>query len=220
MKQPLKASLDHLIFASYALEDGVNFIAEKLGVSPQKGGQHLTMGTHNAVLKLGDFAYLEVIAIDPELPDPKRPRWFGLDNLKPGDPPGLLTWVIRTNDIGETIKNSNLHLGNILDLHRGSYRWRIAIHEDGRMPLQGIAPTVIQWQNENHPSARLPFSGVTLTSLLAIHPAANELKTTLMAGGFRDESSRFQIEKGDTPKLRVTLNGLQGDVSFDASYLY
>jgi len=56
--------------------------------------------------------------------------------------------------------------------------------------------------------------------LLAIHPAANELKTTLMAGGFRDESSRFQIEKGDTPKLRVTLNGLKGDVSFDASYLY
>src|SRR5919205_152022 len=94
----LRTTFDHLIFGSYFLEDGVNFIDEQLGVRPQKGGQHLTMGTHNAVLKLEDTTYLEVIAIDPDLPKPPRPRWFGMDNLQPGNQPKLLTWVVRTND--------------------------------------------------------------------------------------------------------------------------
>ena len=41
-------------------------------------------GTHNRVMAISSEGipdcYLEVIAIDPEAPEPGRPRWFGLDN--------------------------------------------------------------------------------------------------------------------------------------------
>ncbi|ADB38766.1 VOC family protein [Spirosoma linguale] len=93
VQDSLQTTFDHLIFGSYFLEDGVNFILDQLGIRPQKGGQHLTMGTHNAVLKLADTTYLEVIAIDPNLPKPPRPRWFGMDNLQPGIAPTIIQWA-------------------------------------------------------------------------------------------------------------------------------
>ena len=39
---------------------------QRTGVAPQPGGKHVAMGTHNALLRLGERVYLEIIAIDPE----------------------------------------------------------------------------------------------------------------------------------------------------------
>ncbi len=77
-----------------ALADGVAWVEATLGVPMQPGGRHPTMGTHNALLRLGRSAYLEVIAIDPDAPPPSRPRWYGLDDLAPDAPARLATWVV------------------------------------------------------------------------------------------------------------------------------
>ena len=81
-----RSELDHLVVACTRLDEGVDWIERQLGVRPQPGGQHVAMGTHNALLKLGPRAYLEVIAIDPDGVPPARPRWFALDAL-PNIPP-------------------------------------------------------------------------------------------------------------------------------------
>ena len=78
---PPPATLDHLVVAATTLADGIDFVAERTGAIPQPGGKHVAMGTHNALLRLGERVYLEIIAIDPEGTKPLRPRWFDLDDI-------------------------------------------------------------------------------------------------------------------------------------------
>ena len=70
---------DHLVVGALTLDAGCDWVEERLGVRPQPGGQHVKMGTHNALLSLGPRLYLEVIAIDPAGSAPARARWFDLD---------------------------------------------------------------------------------------------------------------------------------------------
>ena len=64
------------------------------------GGSHPGLGTHNALLSLGDESYLEIIAPDPTQPKPDHPRIFGLDE---GWPDGLLTaFSVHPGKKGET----------------------------------------------------------------------------------------------------------------------
>jgi hypothetical protein len=68
-------ALDHLVVAAATLPEGVAHVERLLGVEMSAGGQHVFMGTHNAVLRLGNDCYLEVIAIDPSLPAPPGRIW-------------------------------------------------------------------------------------------------------------------------------------------------
>jgi len=212
----LKTTFDHLIFGSYFLQDGVDFICERLGVRLEKGGQHLTMGTHNALLRLEDSTYLEVIAIDPDLPKPQRPRWFDMDNLQPGSEPKFLTWVVRTNDIQRAVSLSSLQHGTIESLQRGIYQWQIAIPEDGQMPLQGVAPTIIQWHSQTHPSQTLPLSDVTLEAIEATHPRATELNTWLNKIGYKGIFNAHTIANTESCALKVTLRSAKEIVTFES----
>ena len=212
----LITTIDHIVFGAYSLDEGVDFIYQKLGVMPLQGGKHPLMGTHNAVLKLGRSIYLEIIAIDPDATKPNRPRWFGLDDLQPASKPKLLTWVVRTNDIQEAVKRSGLKYGTIESLQRGVYKWYITVSSDGAMPLQGVAPTIIQWRGIYHPAKDLPDSNVSLVNIEAFHPCALALNHSLSAIGYRGRSLAEPITSNNKPLLRVTLNGPNGSAIFES----
>ena len=80
----MTTAVDHLVVAAATLEQGVAWCEARLGVTPGPGGRHVLFGTHNRLLKIAtpvfSDAYLEIIAIDPEAPPQRRPRWFGLDD--------------------------------------------------------------------------------------------------------------------------------------------
>ena len=161
--------LDHLIVAARNLAEGGAWIEERLGVKPVPGGKHDLMGTHNRLLKLGEGVYLEVIAVDPGAPRPARPRWMSLDEpemierLEQG--PALVHWVMRTDDIGAALDGYGDREVEVLSLSRGEYRWRIGVRPDGRLPCGGKCPTLIQWEGDAHPAARLPDSGCRIAEL-------------------------------------------------------
>ena len=80
--------LDHLVVACLDLDDGDAWLRRRLGVALAPGGRHTGWGTHNRLLQLGAGVYLELIAPDPDAPDPQGPRPFRLD-----DPDGLAKWA-------------------------------------------------------------------------------------------------------------------------------
>ena len=184
MTPPL-AILDHLVVVATTLADGIDHIATLTGVTPQPGGRHAKMGTHNAVLRLGERVYLEIIAIDPDAAKPPRPRWFGLDSIalqsELVERPRLIHWVARTTDIDRAAAASAIALGDVLPMERGDYRWRITVPADGALPGKGIVPTLIQWDVPMHPADRLPASGVTLAQLAASHPDPSPVRAALAA---------------------------------------
>ena len=107
MSGPPTAVLDHLVVAGTTLAQAIEYVADMTGVAARTGGQHTTMGTHNALVKLGERLYLELIAIDPSLPKPARPRWFDMDDAKLalslGEKPRLIHWVARTTELAALV---------------------------------------------------------------------------------------------------------------------
>lgn len=166
----MQSFIDHLVITAPDLTLGSNYIFQQLGVWPQPGGMHERMGTHNLLLKLGESLYLEIIAINPQSLPVGRPRWFELDDLPVDAKPKLTTWVVRTNNLPEAVRASPVSLGNIEPMNRGDLNWLITIPEDGIMPMNGIIPTLIQWQTTEHPAGRLINTDCSLVQLTIAHP--------------------------------------------------
>ncbi|MEP6655782.1 MAG: VOC family protein [Betaproteobacteria bacterium] len=184
------ATADHLVLAATTLADGIDYIASLTGAVPQPGGKHVTMGTHNALLRLGERLYLEVIAIDPAAPKLTRPRWFGLDGVALQaellEQPRLVHWVARTDDIDAALDASGPQHGTVHALSRGDYRWRITVPDDGTLPGKGLVPALIQWASSTHPADRLPPSHVALVEMAGSHPEPAPIRRTLASLGLAD----------------------------------
>ncbi|MGJ0483943.1 MAG: VOC family protein [Methylomicrobium sp.] len=193
--------LDHLAITAPSLAIGVEYVRQTLGVSPQAGGEHPRMGTHNCLLKLGETCYLEVIAINPNAPLPARPRWFQLDEPDSSQPVRLATWIARTDDIIAAATASPIPLGEIEPMSRGRLNWLITLPPDGSLPMQGIAPTLIQWPAGMHPAARLPESGCALVRLEGFHPEADKVIGMLDAIGFEGDFEVFKLPPDRQPYL-------------------
>jgi hypothetical protein len=178
--------IDHLVITAASLEAGAAFIKEALGVDPQPGGSHPSMGTHNRLLSLGDSVYLEVISIDPALRAPDRPRWFGLDNLSGSSSPALTTWVARTTDIRSAAAHSSESLGTVTPMHRGDLNWLITIPPDGLVPLDGVAPALIEWPQGVHPATRLDDRGLRLVKFEILHPDPQRVQRLLSSVDMQD----------------------------------
>ena len=179
------ATLDHLIVAAATLADGIEYVAEIAGVTPQPGGKHVAMGTHNALVRLSEGTFLEIIAIDPEGTKPSRPRWFDLDNIalqaELTERPRLIHWVARTTGIERAAAACPIPLGDVHPMARGAYRWRITIPDDGTLPAKGVVPTLIEWDVPQHPAESLPKSNVSIASLAASHPEPALIRAALAA---------------------------------------
>jgi hypothetical protein len=199
----LRSYLDHIAITASSLAAGVEYVREALGVTLQAGGEHPRMGTHNCFLKLGEKVYLEVISVNPGAPRPDRPRWFGLDEPDSTRVPRLATWIARTDDIHAAVAASPVPLGNVEPMSRGQLNWLITIPKDGSLPLHGLAPTLIQWPAETHPTNTLQDVGCSLIRLEGFHPQAEKVSSVLESIGFEGNFSVSSLPPGELPYLVV-----------------
>ena len=204
---PPATRLDHLVVVAPTLGAGAAWVRAALGAGPRPAGRHDRMGTHNLLLRLGQAAYLEVIAIDPAGPPPGRPRWFGLDALAPDAAPRLAAWVARTDDVDAAAAASTEPLGAVEPMTRGDLTWRLTVPPDGSLPLGGAAPLLIEWDTAPHPAERLPDDGCQLVGLTVTHPDPERVERLLAAVGF---VGPVTVVAGEAVRLRAEVRTRTG----------
>lgn len=170
-------TLDHIVIAAPSLSKGVAYVRDLTGIDMPKGGEHPLMGTHNHLVRLGDDEFLEVIAVNPDAPTPNRPRWFGLDH--PVQSPRLAHWVTRCADMAATRPHLPKTLGPAIPVTRGNLSWLLTAPETGELPMQGAAPSLLEWQADPLPPTQMQGANATLKALTITHPDAATLSDIL-----------------------------------------
>ncbi len=206
----MSSAIDHIIITAPTLEIGGAYVFERLGVHPQKGGEHARMGTHNLLLSLGQSAYLEVIAINPAAPQPAVRRWFGLDDLPANAPARLYTWVARTGDLAQTVGNSAEAMKPIVPMSRGTLNWRITSPQEGEATHGGLTPTLIEWQTDAHPASTLPDAGLVFMQLEFFTPEVPRIERQMQALGLGLGWSATALTVEESPRLKAQIRTQRG----------
>ncbi|MCY7317714.1 MAG: VOC family protein [Ramlibacter sp.] len=219
------STVDHLVIAAQSLAQGVAWCEAELGVTPQAGGEHPLMGTHNRVLRISTSqfarAYLEIIAIDPDARDPGRTRWFDLDDpaLREAirQQPRLVHFVVRCEPAAAGLRALvplGIERGPLLAARRdtpfGLLQWKISVRDDGQRLFYGALPTLIEW-GELHPANFLPESGLELLAVAASHPRPDALRAAYEAIGLEGVT----LQAGP-PNLSATLRTPRGEVILES----
>lgn len=194
--------IDHLIYAAPELDAAVDAIAEQFGVRAEGGGQHLGLGTHNRLLALGPRTYLEIIAPDPNQPEPAVPRPFGVDGVTE---PGLVGWAVSCDDIDqarEVAAARGFDPGDVIDGQRRTaagevLRWRLT----SNALVGGVVPFLISWGDTPSPALSAP-AGLVLESLHVEHPSPALITTRLQALG-----ADVEVRLAAKPALVAQING-------------
>ena len=171
--------IDHIVYCVANLDQAVIDLENMLGVKAMIGGAHITQGTKNALINLGQECYLEILAIDEDNIDIKAPRWMGIDLLQRSK---TTRWALKSDNItddSKALKNYNSDMGLVTGGSRKmtngkTLTWQIA------MPLSTpeieIAPFIADWSaSEAHPTDTLD-QPCKLLELRLNHPNPGELQ--------------------------------------------
>lgn len=204
-------TIDHLVVTAGALSDGIAWVESNLGVAPEPGGEHPKMGTHNALVRLGSALYLEVIAPNPGVPAPPRPRWFELDRPRVDGSPRLATWVARTDDIRAATARCDGHrFGEVEPMSRGRFRWEITVPRDGSLIAGGLIPMLIHWQDEKHPAGGLADHRLRLLEFELFTADAERVSEVIDCLGLGPEVVVHKLHSDELPHLVATIDTPEG----------
>ena len=209
MANDFLSRVDHLVYAAPNLAGGVEKVERLLGVKALPGGQHPGGGTRNALIRLGEETYLEIIGPDPDQPEPLRPRRFGIDQLKA---PRLVTWAVKSGELETTLEKAKSQALDLGQIQSGSRRrpdgvllsWRLTVSPV--LTANGIVPFFIDWGKTPHPAASLP-TGCALVDIRGEHPDANRVRAGLSALGLN-----LRLDQGSAPALIATIRTPKGEV--------
>jgi len=205
---PILSKIDHLVFATPNLAAGVEQVEKLLGVKAAPGGQHPGAGTRNALIRLGELTYLEIIGPDPDQPKPALSRRFGIDDLKSS---GLVTWAARNANLDALVQDAKQHGIDLGRVQAGSRRrpdgvllaWRTV---SPTLNSGGIIPFFIDWGTTPHPASSLA-KACTLVALRAEHPNADRVRAELSSLALN-----LRVDAGPAPALIATIHTPDGDV--------
>ncbi|MEL7158648.1 MAG: VOC family protein [Actinomycetota bacterium] len=206
--------LDHLIYAAPDLEAGMAHVESLTGVRPVIGGPHPNMGTHNALLTFDATTYFEVIAIDPDQPEPDRDRPFGLTAEAS---PRLAGYAIHPapgetlDQVADAMRAAGFDPGPVRSMSRikpdgEELHWRLTSSGAAGGNAEGALPFVIDWGDSPSPAVSLPSMG-RLVELRVTHPDAGmrAVATALDLGLVVGEGPPSVAAVIETPGGRIEL---------------
>ncbi len=199
--------IDHLVYAAPELAAGVRAVESRLGVAFSPGGRHPGLGSHNALLRVGARAYLEVVAPDPSQPRPEGGYWFaGGDAVRAG----LVAWCARSDDLDALVAGPGRRLvGPVRRMSRinpggDALSWTLTMppsppHHAGAMPF------FIDWGATPHPCTVLPDAGIRLKRFVARSPRAEAVRADLAL-----LAVPLDVEQADEEGLSATFERAAG----------
>jgi len=191
--------VDHIMLGAPDLDAGVRELESLTGIHAKYGGEHPNLGTHNAIVSLGDETYIEVIAprpgatLDDDLKDLAK-----LERLTP------IGWAVAMPDIaalrsrldGSGIKTTAPRAGSRQTPWGDTLHWQLVDLD----PPSDNAPFFIHWDDgEKHPARNAP-GGCALGTIEFDDPNASELTRINRALGFD-----FPVKQAEKAAMRVTL---------------
>lgn len=208
--------IDHFAIATASLEEGAKAMQDALGVEVPRGGKHEAMSTHNCVMQSGNESFFELLAIDPDAPEPGRARWFTMDDeatkTRIAVRPRALCWVVNTDDLDAVVAASPVNLGEVVTFTRGERSWRLTVPQDGHLPEGGLMPAFIEWSPGPHPSSGQQDLGVRLKQVKLTHPEPEEFAAMLKAVG---ADHLAQVSAGPERAIAFELETPKGLVILD-----
>lgn len=202
--------LDHLVIAGTDLAALVAWWTRSTGTEPSPGGSHVGWGTRNVLVGVDPQTYIELIAPDPEQPEPDRTRPFGIDEMEPMSIT-LATSALAVDDLVAAcalVRHVGLNPGPIRPMSRqladgASLHWRLAIPPFAGH--RGAQPFLIEWgSGQPHPAAALPPL-VSLVELSIVHPRPQPLRRLLEVLGVV-----LKVEHGSRPAVAATIEAPGG----------
>jgi hypothetical protein len=95
-------------------------------------------------------------------------------------------------------------------MNRGALNWLITIPTDGALPLNGVAPALIEWQTEAHPATKLQDHGLSLVKLELFHPEPERISGLLRSIGLEGTLSVSSSSSARTAYLVAHISTPQG----------
>jgi hypothetical protein len=205
--------IDHIVWYASDLEQGINDIEARFGIRATRGGTHTGLGTHNALLSLGERSYFEIIA-----PDPRQIGGAWRDALLQSGQPGLFHWAVAVpnlNDVSEASRDDYLHGQAVVSASResaalGKLSWKLLMPQSHR--FGALIPFLIDWENSPHPAQALP-RGCHLKSISVYSDEKQRLEDffqalNLAVNVYQDSDPHFAIVL-ETPRGEVTLESIR-----------
>jgi len=200
---------DHFLWGCSNLKEGIRIFKEKTGVEAVIGGKHPGVGTHNALVSLGDKVYLEIIAPDPEANSLVEDYAF----LKELKSPSLFYWAAHTENIDNLLQlitksgkpNSGINEGSRKKPDGTLLKWKALSLESKQ---DGLLPFFIQWDKQSkHPAQESP-KGCTIDSYWLESPAA-----VALGKDFTQLGIKMPLQYGKKDVLHLKLNTPKGIVT-------
>ena len=206
---------DHFVVGISNLDLGMKLIEDMTGVRPVYGGNHPHIGTHNALISLGERSYLEIIAPDPDadpaILDPQLRAQF-MDPLKQMNSLTPYLWAVGSNDLDRTaalLKSEGIELSDPEPGSRnkpdGSHlQWRASFIEQPQLP--GL-PFFIQWIDPDISPPRDSPKGCQLESFSLSGP-----NSQILEGMAKRLSMDFEVFTAEKPGIHISLDCPSGPV--------
>ena len=205
-------TLDHLVVAVPDLAAAMEEFSETLGAPFVVGGRHPHRGTHNALLNLGQGAYLELIAPDPTNTAVAPPRWMGVDLITQ---PTLTRWALKASPLAKYAMALAAYRAELAEVQGGEretpegkcLRWQLTVPLPS--PQVEVAPFLIDWSaSEQHPTDSLAPAQCQVVQLRILHPEPDRVNAVLAS-----LSTDWRAEWALEPRLQATLRCPRGEIT-------
>ncbi len=204
----LTGVVDHLVYCVHDLEACIHLFNEIYGIEASIGGRHLSQGTKNALVNIGNGCYLELLAIDPDNDTVGRDRWMGIDLLTSNK---ITRWAMKSFSINSDSKVLAGYKPDLGALDKGMrqspdggmLRWDMTLPSSE--PEVEVMPFLIDWSvSDAHPTTALSEQG----QLMELHLSSPEPDKLIPY--FHQLDIDIKITQGKDTTIKAIIKGPKG----------